>query len=77
MKLYELTENYNRVLDLANDPDVDPQVIEDTLGAIEGAIEGKAENIAKLIKCIDADVNALKEISIHAPAWGATVNESR
>lgn len=61
MKLYELTENYNRVLDLANDPDIDPQVLTDTLEAIEGAIEHKAENIAKLIKCIDADVNALKE----------------
>ena len=59
MKLYELTADYNQVLLLAED--LDQETFQDTLAAIEEAIEDKAENIAKMIRCIEADVNILKE----------------
>lgn len=59
MKLYELTADYNQVLLLAED--LEQEIFQDTLAAIEGAIEDKAENMAKMVRCIEADVNALKE----------------
>lgn len=59
MKLFELTADYNQVLLLADD--LDQETFQDTLEAIEGAIEDKAENMAKLIRCIEVDINALKE----------------
>lgn len=58
MKLYELTANYNQLLDLADS--LDEATFRDTLSAIEEAIEDKAENTAKLIRSVEADVEVLK-----------------
>lgn len=44
--LYELTEEYQNLLAIAEDPDTDPQTFADTLEAIEGDIEAKADNYA-------------------------------
>lgn len=59
MKLYELTSNYNELQMMIEDG-VDPSVLEDTLQAIEESIQDKAQNIALLIKNIEADVDAIK-----------------
>ena len=59
-KLYELTENYNNLLELLDNPDVPQDVIQKSLDSVAEEIEVKAENIAKLIKSIDSDVNGLK-----------------
>lgn len=59
MKLYELTENYLRVLELAEE--MEPELLMDTLESIQESIEDKAENTAKLIKSLEADVKAIKE----------------
>jgi transcriptional regulator of heat shock response len=59
MKLYELTQNYNQLLEMAEDMEMD--ALRDTLESIQDAIEDKAENLAKLIKCLDADAKAIKE----------------
>lgn len=59
MNLYELTTNFREVLEMAQDPSIDPQAIADTLEAIEGEIEYKADGYAKVIKELDADVNKL------------------
>ena len=59
MKLYELTENYLQLLEMAED--MDPELIRDTLESIEESIAEKAENTAKLIKSLEADVKAIKE----------------
>lgn len=59
MKLYELTENYLRVLELAEE--MEPELLRDTLESIQESIEDKAENTAKLIKSLEADVKAIKE----------------
>lgn len=58
MKLYELTGSYLKVLEMAEE--IDQEVLSDTLSSIQEAIEDKAENIAKLIKNISADIDALK-----------------
>lgn len=58
MKLYELTTNYVSLMEMAEE--MDATTLQDTLESIEEEIHDKAENIAKLIKNINADVDALK-----------------
>lgn len=61
--LYQLTNNYETVLNMLYDEDTDEQMILDTLEAIEGEIEDKANNYAKIIKELEAKQNARKEES--------------
>ena len=58
--LYELTDEYKVVEDMLYDPEVEDQIILDTLEGIDGEIEVKADNYAKLIKEIAADAEKLK-----------------
>ena len=46
--LYELTGQYQYLLYLMEDPEVDPQTIEDSLEALSGDIEAKADGYAKV-----------------------------
>lgn len=57
---YELTSDYNEVLELATNPDIDPQAITDTLEAINAEIEIKAENTAKVMRELEEMAAALK-----------------
>lgn len=59
MKLYELAQNYAELLEMAEEMESDALV--DTLQALEDAIEEKAENIAKLVKNLEADAKIIKE----------------
>jgi DNA repair exonuclease SbcCD ATPase subunit len=59
MKLYELAQNYAQLMEMAEEMESDALV--DTLEALQDAIEDKAENIAKLIKNLEADVKVIKE----------------
>lgn len=59
--LYQLTNNYETVLNMLYDEDVDEQMILDTLESIEGEIEDKADNYAKIIKELEAKQNARRE----------------
>ena len=58
--LYELTEQFQELLSMALDPDVDEQALADTMEGIECEIEEKADGYAKVIKSLEADVEALK-----------------
>lgn len=57
-KMYELVGQYKALMDMAQDTDVDEQVILDTIEGIEGEIEVKADNYVKVIKQIEADEKA-------------------
>lgn len=59
MTLYELTDNFRQVLEMAQDPNIDEQAIIDTLEAIGGEIEYKADGYAKVIKELESDVEKL------------------
>jgi sugar-specific transcriptional regulator TrmB len=58
--IYELTQDYLRLLEMAEDPELDPEVIADTFEGIEGELEIKAENYAKVMKNLEGDIAALK-----------------
>lgn len=60
MTLYELTDNLRQLLAMLEDGDVDPQVIADTMEAVEGEFEDKAEGYACIIKQLEADAVALR-----------------
>lgn len=60
MKLYELTEQYEEVMNFFYDGETDEQTILDTLESIEGEIEDKADNYARMIKNLSAEAEMVK-----------------
>ena len=72
--LYEMTNEYIQVLEMAEDPDVDEQVIADTLDAIGGAIEEKADGYAKLIREMMARREAIKKEESRLSMMGTTID---
>lgn len=63
MKLYQLTDNYNKVWQMLDNEETDLQVIKDTLESIDGAIEIKAQNTVSLLKNLEVYSDGLsKEI---------------
>ncbi|MGO5072383.1 siphovirus Gp157 family protein [Clostridium sporogenes] len=60
-KLYELTQNYNNLLDLADNPEVSAEMLKESLDNIGEELNTKLENVAKVIKSIEVDAKGLKE----------------
>lgn len=60
MRLYESTEQYLTLEDMAYDPEVDEQTLKDTMEALWGEIEEKADGYAKIIRGMQYDIEALK-----------------
>lgn len=60
MKLYKLANEYLELMDLFENDELEIDAISDTLEAIEGEIEVKADNIACLLKELDADCEAIR-----------------
>lgn len=56
MKLYEITESYNNLLDA----DLEQEQIDQALDIIDDEFDTKAENIAKLISSIKGDIETIK-----------------
>lgn len=61
MKLYEITDQYARLLDRLYDDELPEEVVLDTLESIEGEMADKAENIAALVADLEATAAAIKE----------------
>jgi predicted nuclease with TOPRIM domain len=59
-KLYELTGQYRNLVELLDDPAIDGQVVLEAAIGIEAELTDKAQNIAKLLKNIDSDIEAVK-----------------
>ena len=55
--LYELTDKYQQLLELESE--IDEQTFIDTLQSIDEAIEDKAENLAKVIKEMEATITTI------------------
>lgn len=48
MNLFELTGQYLELLELAEMPDADPEVIQGTMEALDGELEDKADGYARI-----------------------------
>ena len=59
MTLYKLTAQFQNLLEMASDPEVDWDIFEDTLEALEGDIEAKADGYAKVIEQLDSEKAAI------------------
>lgn len=76
MTLYDLTNDFITVLEMAQDPDIDTQAITDTLEMIGGDIEYKADGYAKVIKELSANIDTLTaEISRLSARKSAIANK--
>lgn len=60
MNIYELTEQYLELQQMLEDPDMDQEVINDTLEAIDGEIEIKADNYAKVMLNMSSHMEGVK-----------------
>ena len=60
-KLYELTEQYNNLMELIENPDIPQDMLVESLNTINDELDTKLENIAKIIKSIEVDTKGLKE----------------
>lgn len=60
MTLFELTQEFEELLEIMEDPDVDPVTLEDTFEALGGEIEAKAEGYGKVIKQMEYNASVIK-----------------
>jgi len=61
MTLYELTGAWKTLLEMAEDPEEDPQAIADTMDSLQGDIEDKADGYGKVMRSLRSDVTAIDE----------------
>lgn len=59
--LYELTGEYLYLMELMEDPDVDPQMVVDTLESVGGELETKADGYATIRLEFDSEIEKLKK----------------
>jgi seryl-tRNA synthetase len=59
MRLYEIKEEFLRLAEM----DLDEQTLADTLESLQGELDEKADNIACLIKQLEAEAEAIKNES--------------
>lgn len=60
MKLYELANDYRALMNAIDNDELPEEAVTDTLEAITGEIEVKADEIACVLKNINADIAAFK-----------------
>ena len=58
--IYELTDEYVDLLNMLEDPELDPEVLADTMEGMSGEIEAKADGYAKVIAELNAEIAGLK-----------------
>ena len=58
--LYELKGEYLQLKEMLEDPDIEEQVVLDTLEGIDYELEIKAENYAKIMKELEGNVEVIK-----------------
>lgn len=59
-KLYELANNYRNLIELIDREDVEQDLIQNALKECQGDIEEKVDNIIKLIKNTESDIEGYK-----------------
>ena len=59
--LFQLTEEYQRLLEWAEDPEIDPVAFADTLECLQFEFEKKAEGYCMVIRQLEADMKAYND----------------
>jgi len=59
--IYELTSQYLELQDMLSDEDVDPDVLRDTLEAIEGEYDEKIESYCEVIRNLESELHGVSE----------------
>ena len=59
--IYDLTQDWLVLMEMAEDPECDPEAIQDTMESLEYDIETKADGYAKVITELKSREAALKE----------------
>ena len=79
MNLFSLTEEYKNIMELAEDPEIDPEIIATQLEVIEMDIKDKADSIAYIIAQLDGDVETIKreEERLYKMRNSLTANKER
>ena len=65
-ELFNLVGQYQQVYDMITDPDIDEQVINDTLEGLAGEIEANAAQIVPMLNRLDMEIDACKK---HEAEW--------
>lgn len=58
--LYELTSEFLQLQQMLEDPEIDPQILADTMEAVEGELEFKADGYARIIRNMEGTITAIK-----------------
>jgi hypothetical protein len=61
LHLYELTDQFKQLLEMMENPDIDPEAIADTMEGVQGELEGKVDGTICVIKSLEASAKAIKE----------------
>jgi len=61
MNIFNLSDDYMQILGMMEDPDLDKQMLKDTMEGIEGALEDKFDNYVFVAKEMQADIKTLEE----------------
>lgn len=74
MSLYSLTGNFLALQEMMMDPDIDPEVIQDTIEAMDGDYEEKLENYGKVITNLSVLAAGIDEEEKRLKARKKTIN---
>lgn len=61
MTIFEITENYYKLMEMMEDPEADQEAINDTLEALDANLEDKADNYAKIIKTWQGEIAVIQQ----------------
>lgn len=59
--IFDLTADYQQLREMMDDPELDPQILADTMEGIEGALEDKFDSYVYVAKEIQADIKVLED----------------
>lgn len=76
MNLYDLTQQFQFLQDLLENPEVDQQMVEDTIADLELDIEEKADGYAKVIRNMEGMIAAIKQEQDRLATKKATLENS-
>jgi hypothetical protein len=61
MNLYDLTNDFLQLQQMMEDPEIDSQLLEDTMEAIEGGFAYKLDQYARVIRNMESNLDGIKK----------------